>query len=95
MELGVTEVDIECDSLLTVQALNKDITNYHEVRNILQVSRDLLKECPDISVVFVKNQANKVAHVFARVPCEDGCFSDFSSPPHIVLKKIMYDALMI
>lgn len=60
--------------LLTIQAIAQDAPNYHEVGNILQESCGLLEERPDISVLFVKKQANKVAHLLVRVSCEADCF---------------------
>lgn len=94
-ELGVLNVVIECDSMLTVHALRNDTPNYLEVGNFLQECRSLLQSRPDVSVSFVKKQANKVAHLLARVPCEANCFIDFLSPPHSVLESIMYDVSSI
>lgn len=95
MELGIVNVVVECDSMLTVQALQKESPNYLEVGNILQDCRILLKDRPDIRISFVKKQANKVAHLLARVPCEASCFNDFISPPCSVLESIVYDASSI
>lgn len=69
MELCISNVAVESDSMLTVQALRNGTQNFLEVGNILQESRILLESRPDIVVSFVKKQANKVAHLLARVPC--------------------------
>lgn len=93
-DLGISNVEIESDSLLTVQAILQGTTNYHEVGNLLYESRILISDRPDISIAFIKKQANKVAHMLARVPCEVNCSNVFPSPPQLVLESIMYDALM-
>lgn len=93
--LGVAEVVIESDSMLTVQAICKGTNILHEVGHLLQESRQLIRDRPDISVSFIKNQANKVAHMLARVPCEVDYCNEFMTPPQVVLEQIMYDALMI
>lgn len=95
LSLGIADVVVENDSMLTVQAICKGTDILHEVGHMLQESRSLIQARPDISVSFIKKQANKVAHLLARVPCEVNCFNDFSSPPHLVLEHIMYDALMV
>lgn len=78
--LGMQNVDIESDSLLTVQVINSATENYLEVGVILQECRSVLDAHSDV-VSFVKKQANKVAHVVARIPCEVNCFIDFMTPP--------------
>lgn len=95
LELGRENVEIESDSLLTVQAIVGGTDNYLEVGSMLQECRSLISNRPDISISFVKKQANKVAHLLARVPCEVNCFNDFLSPPQLVLESILYDASLI
>lgn len=95
LELGVSNVMNQSDSLLTVQALSKDSQNLLEVGNILQESRKLFEDRPDLVISLVKRQINVVAHLLARLPCEANCFNDFLSPPHMVLESIMYDASVI
>lgn len=94
-ELGLGNVVVESDSMVTVQAIQKGVDNRLEVENILQDSRLLLSERSYIYVSFVRKQANRVAYLLARVSCEVNCFKYFCSRPHLVLKSIMYDALMI
>lgn len=67
MEMGITNVVVECDSLLVVQSLNKGVANLLEVGNILGECDALIGGRPDISISFVKKQANKVAHLLAFV----------------------------
>ena len=59
---------------------------------MIQECRNLLKERPDLSVSYVRKQANIVPHLLARVPCMVDCFHDFSSPSQIVLENLVYDA---
>ncbi|KAL8094450.1 uncharacterized protein LOC141691625 [Apium graveolens] len=79
-EIGVFNVKIEYDSLLVVQAILKGSTNYLKVRNILQGSRVLIEDRLAIPISFVKKQANKIAHMLERVPCEILYSNDLSSP---------------
>ena len=95
IEMGKENVVIECDPMLTIQAICRATENLLEVGNLLQESRSLMREQPDILVSFVRMQANKVAHLLARVACEVNSFVDFMSPPQLVLENTMYDVLMI
>ena len=81
LELGVTNVTIESDSILTVRAVRNGSVNYLEVGNLFEDSRLIMRNRPDISISYVKKQANKAAHMLARVPCEVNCYNDFISPP--------------
>lgn len=63
--------------MLMVQALHKNTHYFLEVGNVLQECRSLQMTRQDIHVSFVKKQANKVAHLLARVACEANCFIDF------------------
>lgn len=92
-EMGIQNVTIECDSMLTVQAVNKRTTNALHVGNVLQEIYMFLDLIPHLDVSFIRKQANKVAHALARVPCQVNCFVEFLSPPHLVLENLMYDAL--
>lgn len=94
IELGVHEVELESDSKLTVNAIVGNTPNYLEVGNILQECRELMKDRPDLMVSFVRKQANRVAHLLARVPCEADSFHVFFSPPQSVLESILYDAAL-
>lgn len=52
--LGVTSVDVECDSMLAVQAINKGILNYLDVVTMLQECRSIPSVCHDVFISFVK-----------------------------------------
>ncbi|KAL8156575.1 hypothetical protein AgCh_001610 [Apium graveolens] len=95
--LSLFNVDIESDSLLAVNALLKGVKYFTEVGNVLNVCQTSLRSHSRLSVSFVKvkKQANKVAHLFARVPCMVGCFKFFQSPPSYMLETLMYDSTLI
>lgn len=94
LALGVTNVEIESDSLMLVQAIKRSTVYFLEVGNILQDMICLLR-IGTISLFrllkSIKKQAITVAHMLARVPCEVNSFVDFSSPPFSVLESILYD----
>ncbi|KAL8121049.1 hypothetical protein AgCh_017989 [Apium graveolens] len=92
--LGLQNVDIESDSLVAVQAINNAVENLLEVGVVMQACSRVLKSRKDIVVSFIKKQANKVAHLVTRVPCEASCFFDLMTPPLSVLEPLENDCLM-
>ena len=94
-DLCVTEVAIESDSLLGVTAVNKDFLNYMELGTLVQQCKDLLRNRGDISVKFIRKQANKVAHELAKISCVSNSYVVISSPPSYLLETILSDALII
>lgn len=93
--LALSDVVIESDSLLTVNALHQNIDSHLEVGSVLQDCRDILDHRPDFSVSFTRKQANKAAHVLARVPCSVNSSNVFQSPPPVLLGTLMYDSSLI
>lgn len=83
---------METDSSLTVQALLKNAENRLEVGNVFDCSRDLLQSRSNVSVNYVQKQANRVAHMMARVLCSLNCYNVRSSPPNILLETLLYDS---
>lgn len=57
--------------------------------------RNMVKQNPCYSISFVRKQANRVAHLLARVQCEAFCFHDYLFPRHEVLESLLYDAVSI
>lgn len=94
VDLGLSHVEVESDSLLTVRHIREGNMNYLEVGRLLQECRNLLVSHPNFGVSHVRKQANKVAHSLARVSCEANSFLDFLSPPHQVLENLLYDAAL-
>lgn len=58
---------------------------------MIQQCRSLIESQGSISLDFVKKQANRVAHLLARLPCTQNSFIDLSSPPRFVLETLMSD----
>lgn len=78
-------VVIESDSLLSVRALQKDIVQVNELGTVLNFCKDMLKNRSDISIQFVRKQANRAAHVMARVLCMLGGYNMILNPPYMVI----------
>lgn len=57
----LSNIDIECDSLLTLKAINK---NYLKVGFLLQECRSLLRLRQDIAVSFGKKQTNRLPIIY-------------------------------
>lgn len=86
--IGVHNVIIESDSQLVVQAL-KSVESYQlEVGHILDECKMKFKNRADLSVVHVKKQANRAAHLMARVPCLLDSFNCFMSPPDMLVEML-------
>lgn len=86
-------ITVESDSLLSVNAVNQGHDNLLESGDLVQQCQELLRNNDRISVSHIKKQANKVAHNFARLPCELNCFNVFPSPPFCMLETLLSDAL--
>ena len=82
---------VESDSLMSVNAVNKQNQNRMELGNIVEQCRSIMGNNNGVSVVFVRKHANKVAHLLARLPCTLNSFVDYSSPPLNVLETLMSD----
>lgn len=91
LDLNQDNVVIESDSPLTVKALHSPLDNLWEVGFILDACRSIIDSRPGFSVSFVKRQANRVAHVVAKIPCSLNCQIMFTSPSSMVLETLMYD----
>lgn len=81
LTLAYNNVIIESDSLNTVRAIQKPYENVLEVGNILDACSNILKSRPGFSISFVKRQANRVAHLVAKLPCSPNCQNVFTAPP--------------
>lgn len=85
-------VIVETDSLLVVKALKEPGRFKLELGHIIDQCRYLLGRRSNLSVVFVRNQANKVAHKMARLPCLLNSYNTVMSPPSFLLETISFDA---
>lgn len=90
--MGVVEV--ECDSMLTVNAIYMKTSYYLEVDTYLRECISILKSRSDFSLSYVNRHANKVSHLLARVCCLVDDSITFLSPPVIVLETLMYDSIL-
>ena len=63
-----------------------------ETGDVCAECRAILDNSRGINIVFVRKEANKVAHRLARFPCIANSHVDFSSPPSCLL-EIFYDDL--
>lgn len=91
-EKSYTQVIIETDSLMMVQALHKNIENYLEVSNILEACRLSIADMGNVKIIHVKKLGNRAAHSMARVPCTVNSCNLFESPPQCLLETLMLDA---
>lgn len=75
------KIVVEMDSLLTVQSMRSNSVNCLEVGEVLDLCRLWLQHLEGVSVNFVRNYDNRVAHEFARIPCLVNCQNYYPSPP--------------
>lgn len=85
------KVCIESDSLLCVQTIKNAHEIHLKVGHILDYCRVALLSRPGFSVMFVKRQANKAAHLMARLPCSLDCPNILTSPPELLLETLLLD----
>ncbi|XP_074323648.1 uncharacterized protein LOC141660552 [Apium graveolens] len=88
-------VIVESNSLLSVRAIQQEQENLLELGDLISQCRTLLRSNGRMSIRFGKKHANKVAHMFARIPCEINSFTVTQSPPVYMLETIMSEILMI
>lgn len=84
-------VEVESDSTLSVQALKRPHDNVLEVDFVLDECRAIIQSGIGLSITFAKRQANKAAHLMARLPCLLDCQSIYTSPPSMLLETLLYD----
>ncbi|XP_017251076.1 uncharacterized protein LOC108221728 [Daucus carota subsp. sativus] len=91
-EMNMHYLVIETDSALVVEAMQSDITYYLEVGHILEFCKSKLQQRSDLSLCHVKKQANRAAHLMARVPCLLDSYNLFLSPPDLLVETLCSDA---
>lgn len=89
---NITNICIESDSLLAVQAINGTGEFHSEVGHSINICRSILASRSDICVQHVRRLANRAAHCMARIPCELNSVMCVMNPPRNVLDSVMYDA---
>ena len=93
MQFVNQKVELESDSLLVVNGVVNKSENLLEVGEVIEQIKLLLEELVDTSLHFVRNQANRVAHGFARLPCLVNCHIDLSSLPACLVETVLKDSV--
>lgn len=73
-----------------MNAVNKAVQNHQKLGNIIEQCQEFLASRVNISVVFIKKQANKIAHKLTRLPCELNSFTIIMSPPLFLLETLLF-----
>lgn len=94
-ELSEGTIIIESDSLISVNAIRRNQCILLELSDLVQQCGELLRCNGRIVLSHVKNQANKVAHSLARLPCDLNSFIVFLSPPSALLETLVADDLLV
>ncbi|KAL8148278.1 hypothetical protein AgCh_005592 [Apium graveolens] len=92
MQFNACKVELETDSLLVVQGIKNSVINLLEVGEVLEQCRRYLRELEGISIHFIRNQANRVAHKFSRITCLVNCHHVFTSPPVNLVETLVLDS---
>lgn len=74
-----------------MQAVKGNVQNHLESGMVIEQCRYLLSTRVGVSLSFVKRQANRVAHLLARLSCALNSFIDISFPPRCVLETLKSD----
>ena len=82
-------VQIESDSLVAINFICSKTANQLEIGHVFEMCPEIMQIRPDLSLHFVRKQANEAAHLMARVPCELNSYNLFLSPPLSVLETIV------
>lgn len=64
---------METDSILTVQGIRSSTENCLEVGEVFESCRLQLQHLTGVSILFIRKQANRVAHEISRIPCLANC----------------------
>ncbi|KAM6582269.1 hypothetical protein CsatB_009271 [Cannabis sativa] len=93
--MNIADVEVETDSLVTVQAINGLVQMPSQFGLIVQDCRLLLSELQNVFISFVKRSANRAAHCLARQSCfmSDCMFDEFSAPSNLI--SIVRDDLIL
>ena len=92
-QFSSTQVLVESDSLLSVKAILEDKMNLLEVGEVVEECKQELQSLSSVSVRFIRKDANRVAHVIARISCLANSNIVFTSPPTCLLEALSFDCL--
>ena len=85
-QLNGVGMQVETDSLLTEHAINLQTLNVLEMGDVIKECYMKRKNMTRITVTFIRRQANKAAHEFARYPCIANNHVDFMFPPSCLVE---------
>ncbi|XP_074341872.1 uncharacterized protein LOC141679267 [Apium graveolens] len=91
LSMNHTRVTIESDSMLAVRALQGVQENLLEVGHVLNACRTILDSNSGYSISWVKRQANRVAHLLAKMPCSLHCQNIVTVPSDLLLESLVCD----
>ena len=86
-----SQVVVESD--LSVKDILEEKVNLLEVGDIVEEYKQELQSMTSVSVRFIRKEANRVAHVMARIPCLANSPIIFTSPPTYLLEAFSFDLL--
>lgn len=82
-------VQVESDSMVVVGAICNNKANHLEVENDFNMCRVIMRYRPDLSICYVRKQANETAHLMAHVSCKLDSYNLFLSAPVSVLETVV------
>lgn len=85
-------MEIKTDSMLIVHGIKSSVENLLEVGEVTTQCKMLLEELTNTSIHYVRNQANRVAHEIARLPCLVNCQTELSSLPVCLAETVLRDS---
>ncbi|XP_062088842.1 uncharacterized protein LOC133795409 [Humulus lupulus] len=89
---GLTDVVVETDSLVTVQACRNEVKMQSMFGFCIDECRALVSSLHNVSLCFVKRSANRVAHHLARASCLNaGCSYSLASAPNNLIDVLLLD----
>ncbi|XP_074336387.1 uncharacterized protein LOC141673535 [Apium graveolens] len=87
------EVIIESDTKLNVDAIACQKMNFLEVGEIIETCKQMLSNLCRVLIIFVRKNANRVAHEVAKIPCLVNSHNVFTFSPTCLLEALSYDCL--
>ena len=91
LTLSLQNVQFETDSKSVVDSLQHDVEDRTEYGAIIKDCRALISLGVNFTVLFIKRQANGVAHQIARAHCNQGSFIVFTDPPQFLEVPLSVD----
>ena len=90
-ELSLYNVILELDCKATVNAFHSSLLNYSEFGCLVSRCRSLASLIENVSIIFVKRQANMVAHTLTRAACSFASSSFWLEAPPFLMDALVAD----